>query len=112
MELQSSSECKLPFPSVTKEDGNVKIDAAATNLPANQPFKKENQLSEKQNAKALKCIRIHKESITVKKVLQGKQDVKCIQNNFLLLINNCISQRFESFNDQIFKAMAVVDHHH
>ena len=111
MELQSS-ECKLPFPSVSKEDGNVKIDAAATNLPANQPFKKENQLSEKQKAKALKCITIHKESITVKKVLQGKQDVKRIQNNLLLLINDCINQRFEAFNDQIFKAMAVVDHHH
>ena len=25
---------------------------------------------------------------------------------------NDISQRFESFEDEIFKAMAVVDHHH
>ena len=66
-ELQSS-ECKLPFPSITNEDGNVKIDAAATNLPANQIFKSQNQLSEKQKPRALKCITIHKESITVKKV--------------------------------------------
>ena len=67
MELQSS-ECKLPFPSVTDEDGNVKINTAATNLPANQNFKNQNQLSEKQKAQALKCITIHKESITVKEV--------------------------------------------
>ena len=78
---------------------------------ANQTFKNHDQLSEKQKAKALKCITIHKESIAVKKVFQGKQDVKRIQNNLLPMINNCISQRFESFDDEIFKAMAVVDHH-
>ena len=86
-ELQSS-ECKLPFPSITDGDGNVKIDAAATNLPVNQTFKNQNQISEKQKGKALKCITIHNESIAVKKVFQGKQDVKRIQNNLLLLIND------------------------
>ena len=107
-----SSECTLPFPSVTNEDGNVKINAAATNLPANQTFKNQNQLSEKQKAKVLKCITICKESITAKKLFQGKQDVKRTQNNLLPSINNCLSQRLESFDDKIFKAMAVVDQHH
>ena len=37
--------------------------------------------------------------------------VKCIRNNLLPLINDCISQRFESFGNKIFKAIAVVDHH-
>ena len=32
-------------------------------------------------------------------------------NNLLLLINDCISQPLESCDDEIFKAMAVVDHH-
>ena len=44
-------------------------------------------------------------------MFQGNQDVKCIQINLLSLINDCISQRFKSFNDEVFKAMAVVDHH-
>ena len=51
-----SSECKVLFPSVTDKDGNVKIDTAAPNLPANQTFKNQNQLFEKQKAKTLKCI--------------------------------------------------------
>lgn len=38
MELQPS-ECKLPFPSVTNKDNNKKIEAAATNLPANKKQK-------------------------------------------------------------------------
>ena len=59
-------EYKLKFPGVTDEDSNLKIDAAAMNLPGNQLFKNQNQLSEKQKAKSLKCITIHKESITVK----------------------------------------------
>lgn len=84
-ELQSS-ECKLPFPSIT--DGDGKIDAAATNLPANQTFKNQNQISEKQKGKALKCITIHNDSIAVKKVFQDKQNVKRIQNNLLLLLND------------------------
>ena len=78
MELQSS-ECKLLFPSVTNKDCNIKTDAAAMNLPANQTFKTQNQLSEKQKAKALTCITIHKEIITAKKVFHGKHNVKCIQ---------------------------------
>ena len=41
MELQSS-KCKLPLPSVTNKDSNVKIGAAAMNLPANQTFKNQN----------------------------------------------------------------------
>ena len=41
MELQSS-KCKLPLPSVTNKDSNVKIAAAAMNLPANQTFKNQN----------------------------------------------------------------------
>ena len=81
-----SSECKLPFPSITDEDG--KIDAAEMNLPANQTFKNQNQISEKQKGKALKCITIHNESIAVKKVFPDKQNVKRIQNNLLLLIND------------------------
>ena len=44
-------------------------------------------------------------------MFQGKQDVRCIQNNLLPLINNCISQRFESFYNEVFKALSVVDHH-
>ena len=33
VQLQSS-ECKLPFPSVSNENSNIKIDAAAMNLPS------------------------------------------------------------------------------
>ena len=45
-------------------------------------------------------------------MFEGKQDVKHIQNNFLMLINNFKSQRSESFDNKIFKTMAVVDCHH
>ena len=49
------------------------MDAAANNLPANQTFKNQNQLYEKQKAEALKCITIHKKkSITVKKMFQSE----------------------------------------
>ena len=45
-------------------------------------------------------------------MFEGKQDVKHSQSNFLTLINDCKSQRFESFDNKIFKTMAAVDYHH
>ena len=51
------------------------------------------------------------ESPNCQKSVSRQTRVKCIQNNLLPLINDCISQRFESFGNKIFKAIAVVDHH-
>ena len=69
-EIATDAE-ELPFPVIlNEEEDTLVIEAKSTNLPATQTFQKHNQLTEKQKAKAMKFVMIHKESITIKNVHQ------------------------------------------
>ena len=67
-EMATDAE-ELPFPVIpNKEEDTLVTEAKSTNLPATQSFREHNQLTEKQKAKAMKFVTIHKESITIKNV--------------------------------------------
>ena len=69
-EIAADAE-ELPFPVIlSKEEDTLVIEAKSTNLPATQTFGEHNQLTEKQKAKAMKFVTIHKESITIKNIHQ------------------------------------------
>ena len=109
--LQMEDEAELPFPAVEGEEGDVKIQASATNLPATALFREKNQLTDEAKAKSQQLITIHRHEISVKKVFQGKQSVKKIRDNLLPLIADAIKNRFKSFEEDIYQAMYVIDHH-
>ena len=106
-----ANDTELPFPAIEQDDGSLQINASSTNLPANQTFKEKMQLTEKQKAKALKFVTIHRESINIKYVHQGKQAIGHIRNQLLPAINDCITERFKSFEEPVFQAMVITDHH-
>ena len=72
--LENEEIC-LPFDG-EEINGKVVIRPSATNLPANQQFKKQNQLSEKQKARALRCVNIHREEFEVERVSRDQNQRK------------------------------------
>ena len=96
----------LPF-EVEERDGNAYITPTATYLPASQKFKEE--ISQKECTKAAKCLTVHREEFVITHAHQGKQAVKRIKENLLLIIQKCIKDQFSTFSDLIFEAMCIID---
>ena len=84
-----------------ERDGNAYITPTATNLPASQKFNEE--LSQKERARAAKCLTVHREEFVITHTHQGKQAVKRITENLLPNIQKCIEDRFSTFSDPILK---------
>lgn len=106
LEELESLAVDLPF-EAEERDGTAFITPTATNLPASQKFK--DDLSQKERAKAAKCLTIHREEFIVTNVHQGKQAVRRIKENLLPNIQKCIKDRFSTFSDPIFEAMCIID---
>ena len=106
LEELKSLDVDLPF-EAEERDGNAYITPTATNLPASQKFKEE--LSQKECAKAAKCLTVHRVKFVITHAHQGKQAVKRIKENPLPNIQKCINDQFSAFSDPIFEAMCIID---
>ena len=94
----------MPF---EERDGNGYFTPTATNLSASHKFKKE--LSQKERAKAAKCLTVRRKEFVITHAHQKKQAVKRIKENLLPNIQKCIKDWFSTFSDPIFEAMCITD---
>jgi len=119
-EIAALEETPFPFPVVVHEpdeqqDVNVIPDVTftvtATNLPAKAQFLERSKMTKRQVEQNDKRIKTIRETFTLKRVAQGKQQVAKIKQQLIPAIKACIDKRFSgSFDDEVIQAMRISDH--
>lgn len=109
--LAAAPEPLFPF-SVEVHDAadQATLTVTATNLPATTQFKERAKMTESQRKRADKCMTKVRETFTLKKVVQGKQQIKKIKEDLIPAISACLTQRYESLKEPVIEAMRIADH--
>ena len=86
------------------------MEVEGTNTPLNLAYRERHQLTEKQQQRLEKYNTVVREEFTVKRVHDGKRNVKKVKEALIPAVINEIDRRYESFETPEIKAMQLVDH--